>query len=318
MIDAVEAKLKPKQLAMKYVDEFRRYPTLLEFHQAQAKLTFRESELGKACTALSQQAQDRYPGSTPQEIGAHNKLTQTLFTEFYALTTLILNVNRTIELKCEMFGMSGLLVQSLTMDLQDLIWQDPSLITASVAAEWIKLTKSSNGDRKQRRVPREILQRFAYTKMMRRVPGLLLKSVNGLLLMHLYSYQMAVQNLQERYFDGHPILSHEVEDALKDTIEILLKTIGTYKEYVKDRDLDGCTVGLRNRSHDGTGTQNELDGEPELADLEGFQKGGREMADKVLKDWATDAHDQGVAAISPGTPDLEDLLWKNFQKKYGA
>jgi hypothetical protein len=306
LVDSVEAKLTPEELAIKYVDEVRRYPTLPDFLKAQAKLTFRESELAKACKALSQQAQDRYPGSTPQEIAARNKLRQTLSMEFHGLTTLISNVSRTIEFKCEMFGMSGLLIGSQMLHLEHLIWQDPFLITASDAAKWIKRNKSSNGDRKHKRA---ILQGLAvYTKVMRQLPTLLAKSWIQrivILLMRVYAYQMAVQDVQGKFFEDHSILSHETEDTLKNTIEHLLETMDTYKEFMQVM-------------NDGTGLPDEPDSESELTDVEAIQKGAREMADKIASDWITDAHDRGVAGISPWTSEQEDLVWKNFQKKYGS
>jgi hypothetical protein len=310
-LDHVEAKLTPNELAIKCIDEIRRYPTLLDFLKAQAKLTYPESELAKAYKALSQQAQDRCPGSTPQEIDARKKLKQTLITKFSTRMMLVMEVNRTIELERKMFAMSGLLIQSQRRHLQHLIWQDHFLSTASAAAEWIKRNKSGNRDRKQRR---EILQRLAaYPKVMRQVPSLLPKSwiiTNSILLLPLYACQMAVQDVQTKYFDGHPILSHEFEDALKDGIDSLLKASDAYKEYVKLRDL---IVGLRNRSQDGAGAQNELEGEPEFADLDqAIQKAARVMADEIVNDWVTDARDH----IPPSTPEHQDVFWKNFQKKH--
>ena len=81
LLDSVEINLTPKQWAISYADEIRRYPTYQEALKALAKGAYVESVLVRPYYALSQQAQDRYPGSEPQEVSARTKLAKNLVSE---------------------------------------------------------------------------------------------------------------------------------------------------------------------------------------------------------------------------------------------
>jgi hypothetical protein len=67
LLDSVEINLTPKQWAISYADDIRKHPTYQEALKALAEGAYLESALVKPYHALSQQAQDRRPGSQPHE-----------------------------------------------------------------------------------------------------------------------------------------------------------------------------------------------------------------------------------------------------------
>jgi len=308
LLNTVEAKLTPNEWAIKFVDDFRQHATLQEFFKATAKGAFRESVFLKPYFALSQQAQDRYPGSEPQEISAHNKLEQDHRKEFQSLKILVLTVNRAIAAKVEMFGLFRLVNHTQLSQFEHLVWQGK--LTA--LAERNKRSKSNNGNRKSKRKILESLATYASTM----TPTSLIGSwvcINASLLAEFYAYDLAVQAVQDKYFCGHPILSHELEDAFKDAIKSLLHAITMLTEAQEESSTFlAWVLGAENRSQ-------ETKGRPDLIDVEAIRMCAREkMVDKIVNEWVTAARNEGVALILQETGEDLDFIWENFVEKYGA
>jgi hypothetical protein len=314
LLNTAEAKLTPKEWVIKFVGDFRQHPTLQEFFKATAKGAFRESVYLKPYFALSQQAQNRYPGSEPQEISARNNLEQHHRMELQSLRILVLRVNRAIAAKVDMFRLIGLVNHTQLRYVERLKWLDDSQTTLA-AGEWIKRCKSNNGNRKNKR---KILESFAtYARVMEQEALTSLigswACMNAILLAELYAYDMALQVVQDKYFGGHPILTQELEAALKDGIETLSDAISMLNETQKERfDLLAWTLEPASRAQ-------KPKERPDPIDVEAIRKGAREeMVDEIVNAWVTAARNEGVARILQETGEDLDFIWENFVKKFGA
>lgn len=235
--------------------------------------------------------------------------------DFQSHRILLLNVNRAIAAKVEMFGLIGFVIHAQLSYVERLRWQDNSLPTTLAAAEWIKRCKSNNGDRKNKRKILESLATYARV-MGQQAPTSLIgfwACMNAVVLAELYAYDMAVQAVQDKCFGGHPVLTHELEDALKDAIEIFVDAISMLTEAQNERlNFLAWALEPENRSQ-------EPKGRPDPIDVEAIRKGAREeMVDEIVNAWVTAAREEGVARILQETGEDLDFIWENFVKKFGA
>jgi hypothetical protein len=125
------------------------------------------------------------------------------------------------------------------------------------------------------------------------------------------------QAVQNKYFGGHPILIHALEDALKDAKESLLEAISLLTEAQKERfDFLAWALEPENRSQEPKGRPHPI---PDPTDVEAIQKGAREeMVDGIVNGWVTAASEEGVARILQETGEDLDFIWENFVNKFGA
>ena len=72
-LDKIEVELTPKEWAIKLADEIHRSPREQDFLRAIAKGTYRESPPVKPLFALAEQAENRHPGQTPDNVRARQE-----------------------------------------------------------------------------------------------------------------------------------------------------------------------------------------------------------------------------------------------------
>ncbi len=54
-----------------------------------------------------------------------------------------------------------------------------------------------------------------------------------MLVVEVLAYRAAVKPVQEKYFDGHPILRRDIETALEITTQAILDAVATFNEYLR-------------------------------------------------------------------------------------
>jgi len=57
----------------------------------------------------------------------------------------------------------------------------------------------------------------------------------AMLMEDIFQHQLSVEFIQDRYFDGHPILFRDVEDNLMQAIKAVTDAVGIFNSYVKIR-----------------------------------------------------------------------------------
>jgi hypothetical protein len=100
-LDKIDLQLTPKQWAIRLADEIRRYPSEEDLSMAIAEGTFRHSPFVAPFFKLGEQAEELWPGRSPEDIRARLKLNRELRGEFQALKWLINNINGAIKTTTE-------------------------------------------------------------------------------------------------------------------------------------------------------------------------------------------------------------------------
>jgi hypothetical protein len=133
------------------------------------------------------------------------------------LKIFICRLNGIIENKAETIMLAVRLQHSR---LENLFQKHQFCRVAEAAAACIKRTAVSH-----REPPRilEILRSFAYTDPESEIESL--SNDLAMLTKNTLAHEAALQIAQDRYFDGHSILFRNIEDALKQTIELTTSTV---------------------------------------------------------------------------------------------
>ena len=237
-LGTVEAALTPKEWAIRLADQIRSYPSEDDFFRAMAKGTFQDSPVFKPYAALRNQAEERYPGRKPDDINAKVKLNRALRLEYHALKTLILHVNSAGTLNIAITGLRATLKLA---KLETIVRQDAFTRTASQAAAWITVAQPTGADANaSRQAMLEELAAFTDSIPESDDTGCRFSSdlENWIaevvaLTAESYAQRAAVQTVQDKHFDGHAILFHEVEAGLDENIKTLEDAIATFNAYLK-------------------------------------------------------------------------------------
>src|SRR5579862_6375730 len=148
-LDEIEVRLTPSEWAIRLVDEIQRYPSAREFQRAVAEGTYRNAPYIKPLFALAEQAEARYPGRKPADIGARHRLSQQLRMEFHSFKILTNTIDEELELKVEM---SRLRTRVLTSQLHTLILRDAFTQTSEKAAGVIERRNTVEPNEKDRQL----------------------------------------------------------------------------------------------------------------------------------------------------------------------
>jgi len=289
-LDKIERQLTPKLWAIKLADEIRRYNSQIEFLKAIGKGTYRQTPFTMPFYELAQQATERWPGGSPDDIRRGEALNNKLRKEFQALKTLINNINTEIQIKTETNRLKAALQLS---KLHTLILKD-SIAHAGVA----EIMAASLGQ----------LQ----------LAGLLedWADDSANLLIDMTTYKSAVQTIQDDYFEGHPILYKDNELAFEMTIQTVLNAIKAFNEYLKVR------TELSNRDSDHEQQKARLanatifERESRLPiDIQAVEKRAEWLIDITVKKWVRNAKFSATSAILQETGKHEDFVWEHFQKE---
>src|ERR1700680_716221 len=134
-LDELEIYLTPKELAIQFTEEMRKYLSEEDFWNAIAKLEYGDLPWAKAFSKLSRQTEMRCPGNRRDVYEERCKLNEKLQKEYQFLRVLIGRINEIIQNKAEAI----LLVTALQASrLERLIGECDFARSATAAAAWIK------------------------------------------------------------------------------------------------------------------------------------------------------------------------------------
>jgi hypothetical protein len=331
-VDRIWVQLTPKDWAIWLADHIRKYQCQDDFMKAAAQGTLEKSPQFIPLFALARQAQGRQPGWKPEDIKAREKVDRKLRTEFLALKTLIVEVNKAIYIKAETNA-----VRDLLASVEMLILQDAFGRTAKKAAEWIKghTTADTHEEGGRQLILEELAAytdgSFAKTPddyvptgggLRLRFPSLIegLVEVLTVPILDVFGHKAAVQVIQERYFDGHPILFRDIEATLEEEIQKILATVATLNKYLKIKaDLFSLEwdQGAREK---GVACPIPTERENHLAmDIEAIQNRAQNtVADPIADVWVQRATDQAVTDILDETGEARAFFWNRFRKAAGV
>lgn len=223
-LDQVEIHLSPKEWAVDFADEVRKYEQQKDFWNAMAKLEYRELLWTKALFNLSKQAALRYPGGRRDDHSQRCQLERELQTEYNFLLNFIRRTNDIVERDAERI----ILAMGVTAArLEDQILKDNFATAAKAAAAYIKRTDEENGGTS---VILRLLRSFS--DLTQASDSDLESWVTHLAMLTKKSLALeaSVKLAQNQYFDGHPILFRNVDETLEEAIDATTDAIEEFGE----------------------------------------------------------------------------------------
>ena len=294
-LDKIELHLTPKQWAIRLADEMRRYPSREEFMKAIAKGTRWQSPFATPFYALAAQAQERWPQRNQEHIWLAFELNRKLRTEFQALKALIDDVNTAIEIKAQTNRHKAALQ---LYKLQTLILQD------AIAHTGVAKTISASPGSPARLQLISLLEDWA--------------DDSAMLLTEATAHKAAVQSVQEKYFESHPILHKDTEMAFEMTIRIVRDAIALFNEYrkvmadsvIQKSDQEQLKAGMADAM------LFELESSQPI-DIEAIEKRAEMLVPSIVKRRVMNAKFTGTADILRETGKHEDFIWQQCRKDLG-
>lgn len=333
-LDTVEIQLTPKEWAIRLVDEYRKYPTQEEYFRAAAKGNAEDSLSFKPYFALNDQAEERLPGNKPDDVRARVRLGRTLRKEFHALKVLAFGVNEDVMKRGETAGLKAALRLAR---LETMILQDAFGRSARKAAEWIEDYKTNDEDDEANRQVM-LAELAAYTDtyygerfsdsiplpggMRLRWPSAIEEWIiaTGGLVADVFGVQAAVKIVQDKLFDGHPILFRDVEAGLEGTIKTLEKSVATFNDYLQTRSQIFKAEWDAEEEADGVASAipGERSGKLRI-DLDSIRANAAKTFGKVGADgWIKDAKDKAEVAMMDEAGDGTAFAWECFRERAGV
>jgi len=337
-LDEIERQLTPQEWAIRLADEMRKHPTVEDFMKSIIKGTYKNSPFMKPYWMLENQAEDRHPGKQPEDIRARYQLHRKLRAEYHTLKMLIIKVNSMIEIKAEAAGLKAAL---LLARLHTLILQDAFGRTAKKAAEWVQEYKTADADEEENR---QIMLKelAAYTDVYFgetftdslplgpdvriRFPTMIEEWVQEAiaLIADIFADEAAVRAIQDKYFDGHPILSQDVEASLTGAVNMVEDEAARFNEYLSIRArLFKAEWDIEEESEDGI--TSAIPGEREgtlTIDINAIKRGSaHRLATKLADEWVKQVKRDAVADMleESGEPgEAEAHIWKQYREQYGV
>jgi hypothetical protein len=291
-LDKIELHLTPKQWAIRLADEMRRYDSQQDFLKAVGKGTYWQSPFTMPCFALAQQAKQRWPERSPEDIRREEKLNRKLLTEFQALNILINNINTAINIKAEKNRLKAALQ---LYKLQALILKD------SLGYSGVVETSSAGQARLDFLLELEEWADDLANLLMETTP-----------------YKTAVQTIQEDYFESHPILYKDNEIAFEKAIRAARDAIAQFNEYLKVRGKLSNRESGHEQQKAETANAMLFEREGRLPiDVEAVEKRAEILDDIIAQKWVKDAKFKANADILWETGKHENFVWEHFQKEMG-
>jgi hypothetical protein len=229
-LDKIEVYLTPKEWAIRLADEIRKYPSMDDAMRAEFKGHYEESLSQKPYRLLKALAEEREPGRTPQNVEARRRLRRKLHSDFQLLKTIILNVNMGIMQGAEALRLKTALRLS---QLHSLVLQDAFASTARRSSLWVSNCKSSTTDKDGRRIVLAGLA--AYSRVLPPVIEDWIADIVSLFA-EVVTYHGAAQIIENKYFDGHPILYRDIENGLDETRKMIEGGVAAFNEYMRSRE----------------------------------------------------------------------------------
>ena len=292
-LDEIETHLTPKEWAIRLADEERRYPNGLAYMEALAKLPFDELTVRRAFFALEEQAAEQHPGQKPDDIRARHCLTDALWDEFHTLKLLIRDVNRAMQGKVESIGLEVALRLS---SLHALILEDAFSHTATQAAALLTTQRGANSERQ---TVLKLLAAFTESGISETTPEEW-SAEHSAPLKDFFAQRAAVELVQDQHFDGHSILSPELEAELTEATRTIESAVATANEYLKRRSE------LLKAEPSQAGREGKL--AIALESIKASTNGQRAAA--VAAKWLNDARKEAV--------ETDAERWERWREEYGG
>jgi len=312
-LDQIEIYLTPKEWAIRLADAIRKYPSQDEFTKAELKTPYTESPFRRPYGLLQQQAEVQALGNERRSVEAIRQLTKRLQSEFCTLKTIILEVNTFLLLDAETLRLKAVLKLA---ELHALLLQESFGWMARRVASWVERCKNSGAGREE--LQSIVKELEAYTNV-----SFALDSLSSLiedwvqdivgLIVEVSSRQAAIQLIQNKYFEGHPILYRDLEDGLEATMKALENGLNTFNEYLKALESRGTA--------DGYAQQGICQG-PLAIDLAAIKNGVEErMAAERADRWIAYSKQKATAGIlkaSAGHEAYVEHEWSRLREIFGV
>ena len=201
-LDKIEIQLTPKEWAIRLANEHRQYPSIEEWCRAVAKETPQECLMNKGFLALKMQAEQRYPGKRPEDIRLRNLLCDSLSEEYHKLKMLQRAASLAVAFRIDELSLRAALKFT---QLHNLILQD--------ATGRIALSKRASVD------------------VVSLVEDWITDSIP--IIIEIFALQAGIECVQDRHFDGRPILFRDWEARLEATVEVVEEGVGVFNVYMK-------------------------------------------------------------------------------------
>jgi hypothetical protein len=316
-LDTMELRLTPKEWVIRLTEDMRSQPSEAEFVRVVAEQPYREWPWVKPYFKLAKRATERHPGKRSEDIRMGNQLDRQLRMEFHALKKLVFKANGIIKGKAETIGLKTGLKLSI---IHTLILQDAIGRTARRTAAYVTHYKPAGAEMDEERLLKE-LSSYAELSLPpnRNFPSLIEECADGLvmLLMDLFAHRAAVREIQEKYFDEHPILFCDAEDKLIKTTELIEHTVSIYNGYLVARDAL-FNSDSNQEHHVGKGLAAIL-GEQELPlsiDIEAVRGRAEEfLGHSVADEWVKEARENAKADILQEIGEHEGYIGQTFRER---
>jgi hypothetical protein len=297
-LDEVEVYLTPKEWAILFVKEMRNYSCQGDFWRSVAKREYRDRPWVLPFYKLNQQARARYPGKRPEEIDRCREYDRKLQTEFQTLRSLMRTADEIITKTAEKVTLKTALKVST---LQTLILKNALSQTVKNAAAHIEGRIDDNQP-----VVGE-LRGDTQT----RLPSLIELLADDLvvLLKDIFQHQFSVELVQDRYFDGNPLLFWDVEDKLMQTIKAVTDAVEIFNAYVKLRS-ELFEAGLGHEDNCNFATQGERAGHL-IINIEKIRSAARPT--NAAK-WIKDSRQDAIVDILRETGEDKTCRWRIFRE----
>jgi hypothetical protein len=327
-IDEIEIKLTPKEWVIRFVDEMQKYPSETSFLKAMAKDTSRESLILKPFLMLSEQAEERFSGKKPENIRARNQLSRKLQTEWHMLKNLIFTINKETNNQAESTGLKTALKLST---LQTFVLQDVFKRTAENAAKWIgKCKTTADDEEKYRQIILKELDAFrdlylgeifgqpfgSDIRIRFSVPieGLIIDIT--MLISDIFAHEAAIKIIQDKYFDGHPILFQDAENKFVETIKMVRNLAATFSEYLKIRESLFKAEGNQDDQII-SALASECKGQLTI-DIEAIKfRAVEQSAIALANAWIKFEREKAVAEFLEEPGEYETYIWGKFRESFG-
>jgi hypothetical protein len=300
-LDEAEVYLTPKEWAIRLVKEMRHYPCQGDFWRSAATREYRDWPWVLPFYRLSQQARAQYSGKRPENVDRCIECERKLRTEFQTLRSLIGRADEIIWKKAEKVTLKTALKVST---LQTLILKDTLSQTANNAAKNSEAKISADGNN------RRILEKLrADTDA--GLPSLieLLADDLAMLMEDIFQHQLSVELVQDRYFDGHPILFRDVEDNLMQAIKAVRDAVGIFNSYVTIRS-ELFEAGLGHEDDGNFAASGERTGHL-IINIEKVRDRAR-LTD--VDEWVKDSKQDAIVDILQETGEDKAYRWRIFRE----
>ncbi len=312
-LDKIEIQLTPKEWGVRLAERMRRHASKEDFLRVLATETDPESPHVKPIYALAEQAHERHPGSKPEDIRARNQLNRKLRTEYLGMKALILKVNEAAKEKTESLRMKVILK---LCTLYTLIVHDAFGQTARERPAWAidEMTDDFDLEEEREFMLNELV--VDEDEIYGETPDNSLPPDQGpdpgftslievwvadstTLIKAAFAHKAAAQIVQEKYFDGHPILCQGIEVRLDETIRTLEDAAVAFNQYLKIRDAH-FQPELNQEGQDGraaTVTGGKQQDQP-VIDIQTIRaRVGRHLVDPLVNEWVQYAKQRAFTKI---------------------